>query len=240
MGTLWQNGARLTNKRVGYFTLLTWLFLLLWHAGPLLQRRFEISLAACLRASLALTTTLLSAIGMEYYARFAHRSLWHGPESSRWWLIHRTHHTHKSESDVFELNDIYSLINIPLVVGPMLWVTTAAPSLPRACLLGYTVGVSAFGTAYMVVHDGVHHRRFPVGPLARVPLVKRIADAHAEHHKSAMGPPFGMFLGPEELVAEAEGRAPAPPPRWLLLGLKATAAFTVAGLAWELCAAAVA
>jgi hypothetical protein len=32
--------------------------------------------------------------------------------------------------------------------------------------------------AYMFVHDGLVHRRFPVGPIANVPYFRRVAAAH--------------------------------------------------------------
>jgi hypothetical protein len=35
-----------------------------------------------------------------------------------------------------------------------------------------------FGMAYMFVHDGLVHRRFPVGPIANVPYLRRVAAAH--------------------------------------------------------------
>lgn len=35
-----------------------------------------------------------------------------------------------------------------------------------------------FGMAYMFVHDGLVHRRFPVGPIANVPYLRKVAAAH--------------------------------------------------------------
>lgn len=32
--------------------------------------------------------------------------------------------------------------------------------------------------AYMFVHDGLVHRRFPVGPIADVPYLRKVAAAH--------------------------------------------------------------
>jgi beta-carotene 3-hydroxylase len=48
------------------------------------------------------------------------------------------------------------------------------------------------------VHDGLVHRRFPVGPIADLPAMKRIVVAHQLHHSDKYkGVPFGMFLGPQ-------------------------------------------
>jgi hypothetical protein len=35
--------------------------------------------------------------------------------------------------------------------------------------------------AYMFVHDGLVHRRFPVGPIADVPYFRRVAASHKVH-----------------------------------------------------------
>lgn len=40
------------------------------------------------------------------------------------------------------------------------------------------LGITVFGMAYMFVHDGLVHRRFPVGPIAKVPYLRRVAAAH--------------------------------------------------------------
>jgi beta-carotene 3-hydroxylase len=39
-----------------------------------------------------------------------------------------------------------------------------------------------FGMAYMFVHDGLVHRRFPVGPVADVPYLQKVAAAHQVHY----------------------------------------------------------
>ena len=50
----------------------------------------------------------------------------------------------------------------------------------------------------MFIHDGLVHRRFPVGPIADVPYLKRVAIAHKLHHSEKYdGVPWGLFLGPQ-------------------------------------------
>ncbi|KAM3735947.1 hypothetical protein ACB098_10G125900 [Castanea mollissima] len=89
-----------------------------------------------------------AAVGMEYWARWAHRALWH---ASLW----------------------------PMHEG---------------------LGLTMYGMAYMFVHDGLVHRRFPVGPIANVPYLQRVASAHQLHHSDKFdGVPYGLFLGPKEL-----------------------------------------
>lgn len=40
------------------------------------------------------------------------------------------------------------------------------------------LGITVFGIAYMFVHDGLVHKRFPVGPIADVPYFRMVAAAH--------------------------------------------------------------
>ena len=57
-------------------------------------------------------------------------------------------------------------------------------SLQNQCLVTQGLGITVFGMAYMFVHDGLVHRRFPVGPIANVPYFRRVAAAHqvSMHH----------------------------------------------------------
>lgn len=54
------------------------------------------------------------------------------------------------------------------------------------------LGITVFGMAYMFVHDGLVHRRFPVGPIANVPYLRRVAVAHhvTNHHLSIIKLPL--------------------------------------------------
>ena len=59
------------------------------------------------------------------------------------------------------------------------------------------MGITLFGISYMFIHDGLVHKRFPVGPIADVPYLKRVAIAHKLHHSEKYGGvPWGLFLGP--------------------------------------------
>jgi beta-carotene 3-hydroxylase len=60
---------------------------------------------------------------------------------------------------------------------------------------------------YMFVHDGLVHRRFPVGPLAEMPYMKKLAAAHQLHHSNKYdGAPWGMFLAPQVRVRGMQRR----------------------------------
>jgi hypothetical protein len=47
---------------------------------------------------------------MEFYARYAHKELWHGPAL---WHVHETHHRPGARA-VFEFNDIFGSVVVKL------------------------------------------------------------------------------------------------------------------------------
>lgn len=68
---------------------------------------------------------------------------------------------------------------------------------PAGLCFGAGLGITLFGISYMFIHDGLVHKRFPVGPIADVPYLKRVAIAHKLHHSEKYGGvPWGLFLGP--------------------------------------------
>jgi hypothetical protein len=52
-------------------------------------------------------TVLLLQFGMEMWARYAHKSLWHDLPSG--WALHKSHH--EPRTGPFEANDIFAIIN---------------------------------------------------------------------------------------------------------------------------------
>ncbi|KAL4347708.1 hypothetical protein GQ457_17G024850 [Hibiscus cannabinus] len=61
-------------------------------------------------------------------------------------------------------------------------------------VFGAGLGITVFGMAYMFVHDGLVHKRFPVGPIANVPYFRKVAAAHQLHHSEKFqGVPYGRF-----------------------------------------------
>lgn len=201
-----------------------------WKYGTIIQSFKRNALGASWGQMLILLISMISAAcGMEFYARYAHGNSWHN-ESSRLYEIHMTHHGKKSKDDLFESNDYLGIMNFFLVIGPLIWSAIVPPTYGTMALLGLCIGISIFGVSYAIVHDGIHHRRFPVYGLDQIPCLRRIADAHGKHHTSTLGPPFGMFLGPQELEAAAAGVPPAPIPRYLIASLIVCSATTVLGL----------
>ncbi|XP_060971719.1 beta-carotene hydroxylase 2, chloroplastic-like isoform X1 [Cannabis sativa] len=134
-----------------------------------------------------------SAVGMEFWARWAHRALWH----ASLWHMHESHH--RARDGPFEHNDVFAIINaVPAIA--LLYYGFFNTGLLPGLSFGAGLGITLFGMAYMFVHDGLVHRRFPVGPIANVPYLRKVAAAHQFHHSGKFGGvPYGLFLGPHEL-----------------------------------------
>nr|QKN89227.1 beta carotene hydroxylase rhodoxanthin synthase [Lonicera hybrid cultivar] len=134
-----------------------------------------------------------TAVGMEFWARWTHKELWH----ASLWHMHESHH--RPGDGPFELNDVIPIINaIPAIALLSLGFLNKG-FFPDLCF-GAGLGITVFGIAYILVHDGLVHRRFPVGPIAHVPYLQKVAAAHLLHHSDRFnGVPFGLLLGPKEL-----------------------------------------
>lgn len=134
-----------------------------------------------------------AAVGMEFWARWAHKALWH----ASLWHMHESHH--KPREGPFELNDVFAIINAVPAIALLSYGFFHRGLIPGLCF-GAGLGITVFGMAYMFVHDGLVHKRFPVGPIANVPYFRRVAAAHQLHHSDKFnGVPYGLFLGPKEL-----------------------------------------
>ncbi|XP_076926651.1 beta-carotene hydroxylase 2, chloroplastic-like [Bidens hawaiensis] len=134
-----------------------------------------------------------AAVGMEYWARWAHEALWH----ASLWHMHESHH--KPREGPFELNDVFAIVNAVPAIALLYYGFFHKGLVPGLCF-GAGLGITVFGMAYMFVHDGLVHRRFQVGPIANDPYLRRVAAAHQLHHTEKFnGVPYGLFLGPKEL-----------------------------------------
>ncbi|XP_044504478.1 beta-carotene hydroxylase 2, chloroplastic isoform X2 [Mangifera indica] len=134
-----------------------------------------------------------AAVGMEFWARWAHKALWH----ASLWHMHESHH--KPREGPFELNDVFAIINAVPAIALLAYGFFHKGLVPGLCF-GAGLGITVFGMAYMFVHDGLVHKRFPVGPIANVPYFRRVAAAHQLHHSEKFnGVPYGLFLGPKEI-----------------------------------------
>ncbi|CAI9092291.1 OLC1v1027490C4 [Oldenlandia corymbosa var. corymbosa] len=112
-----------------------------------------------------------AAVGMEFWARWAHEALWH----ASLWHMHESHH--KPREGPFELNDVFAITNAVPAIALLSYGFFHKGLIPGLCF-GAGLGITVFGMAYMFVHDGLVHKRFPVGPIANVPYFRRVAAAH--------------------------------------------------------------
>ncbi|KAJ1380535.1 beta-carotene hydroxylase, partial [Sesbania bispinosa] len=107
-----------------------------------------------------------AAVGMEFWARWAHKVLWH----ASLWHMHESHH--RPREGPFELNDVFAIINAVPAIALLSYGFFHKGLVPGLCF-GAGLGITVFGMAYMFVHDGLVHKRFPVGPIADVPYFRR-------------------------------------------------------------------
>ncbi|XP_022872877.1 beta-carotene hydroxylase 2, chloroplastic-like [Olea europaea var. sylvestris] len=106
---------------------------------------------------------------------------------------------HRPREGPFELNDIFAIINAVPAIALLSYGFFHKGLVPGLCF-GAGLGITVFGMAYMFVHDGLVHKRFPVGPIANVPYFRSVAAAHQLHHSDKFeGVPYGLFLGPKEI-----------------------------------------
>ncbi|WP_437648150.1 beta-carotene hydroxylase [Sorangium sp. So ce362] len=152
-----------------------------------------------------IATALTAFATMEVWAALLHGRVWH----HALWSIHRSHHTKRRGA--FEQNDALAFLHAPIAAGLIIYGCEGAPGPLREAAFGFGLGMTAFGLAYLLVHDGLVHRRLPVSGLARIPYLARVRDAHRVHHSTG-GPPYGLFLGPLVLARRAAaGAAPGRP-----------------------------
>ncbi len=148
---------------------------------------------------------LVVAVAMEPWARLLHGRVWH----RSLWGIHRSHHSRRRGR--FERNDMLSAAHAPVAAALVMAGCNLHGPAAAACI-GVGVGMTSFGLAYVVVHDGFVHGRLPVRFLARVAWLRRIRDAHAVHHARGAAP-YGFFLGARELTQTPRARGGPPSAR---------------------------
>ena len=89
---------------------------------------------------------------MEYYARWAHKSLWH--DAPLGWALHKSHH--EPREGPFEANDIFAVMNA-LPAMSLCMYGFLRPDVVGGLCFGAGLGITLFGISYMVC-DGVSLR----------------------------------------------------------------------------------
>ncbi len=136
---------------------------------------------------------------MELWAALLHHRVWH---RGLWWM-HITHHrrrgdvAHRPAAPVgpWELNDALSCVHAPVAIALILYGCLGRVGLLREVAYGVGLGMTCYGMMYVLVHDGLAHRRLPLRWLLRFRYMRAVRAAHGLHHRTG-GPPYGMFLGP--------------------------------------------
>ena len=145
-------------------------------------------------------TWCLVACFMEFWAMILHGALWHGP----WWPTHRSHH--EPPRGRFELNDSFAVIHAVIATGLIIYGCEATPSTSAYLCVATGFGMTTFGVAYFLVHDGFIHGRLPLQFFERSAYLRRVRNAHRVHHKRDHAGPYGLFLGEWELRRQKKKR----------------------------------
>jgi beta-carotene 3-hydroxylase len=134
-------------------------------------------------------------VAMEPLTAATHRWIMHG--IGEW--FHRSHHR-PGRRPRWERNDWFPVAFAAIVMfGLWLGFNTRLTA-----LVPLAVGVTLYGIAYALVHDGYIHRRIDPFGERRIPALERLADAHRIHHLYNAAP-YGMLVPvvPAELRARA-------------------------------------
>ncbi len=154
-----------------------------------------------------MTVVLAAVVGfvvMEPLAYAGHRWVMHGAG----WVWHCSHHARTRTR--FEANDGFPVAFAALTIMAM----AAATLVPAVhLLLAVGVGVTAYGAAYVFVHDVYIHER--LGRLPRARFLEWLRRAHGLHHRHG-GEPYGMLcpILPRRLRAELATSSRDSGPGW--------------------------
>lgn len=135
---------------------------------------------------LAVATAAFVAMELVTYA--AHRWIMHGPLEN----LHNGHHRNAARSVPkrgLESNDVFPLA-FSIVVMAGLWVGFNVDGM--SWLVAVCAGVTMYGVAYTLVHDGVIHGRIPGMSRIASPTAERLTAAHHTHHRTN-AEPYGML-----------------------------------------------
>ena len=133
---------------------------------------------------IAPTAFLAAFVAMEAVSYGAHRWLMHSRRGMAW---HASHHA--PPAGRFERNDLFPVCFS--VVGIALFAIAAAGVVP-GWVWWIAAGITAYGAAYLAVHELFIHRRLSV-PLPRWRYLAWLRRSHAAHHADG-AEPYGMLL----------------------------------------------
>jgi beta-carotene 3-hydroxylase len=147
---------------------------------------------------------VLAFVFMEGVAWFSHKYVMHG----FLWKIHQDHHVPQGR---LQKNDLFSLIfAIPAWLFTMFGIMDG---LDYKLYIG--VGITLYGIAYVLVHEGLIHQRIAFLKNTQNPYLLALRRGHAAHHKhlgKEDGECFGMlWVSLKYLKGPTERTQPAKP-----------------------------
>ena len=125
---------------------------------------------------------VVTFVAMEGVSYAMHRWVMHGIGM----VWHRSHHAPPQGG--LERNDLFPVCFAAL--GVVLFAVASSDASP--ILWAVAAGITAYGAAYLAVHEIYIHRRVPVRA-PRLAYLDWLRDAHRGHHVSG-GEPYGMLL----------------------------------------------
>ncbi|MGI4777131.1 MAG: sterol desaturase family protein [Janthinobacterium lividum] len=134
--------------------------------------------------------TLITTATMEGIAWLSHRYLMHGPG----WGWHASHHEPRTRR--LEKNDLFAVCFAVFAIV-LIWFGTSG-AWP---LQWVGAGMTLYGLLYFVVHDGMVHRRWPLGFVPQHGYLRRLYQAHLLHHATTTrhgAVSFGFLIAPSE------------------------------------------
>ncbi|MEJ7932444.1 sterol desaturase family protein [Ramlibacter sp. AN1015] len=129
----------------------------------------SVSLLAWLRDA---AVVLAAVLAMEGIAWLAHRYVMHGIG----WGWHASHHAPRAGR--FERNDLYAIVFAAIAIA----LIAAGQDPQRRVLALVGLGMTVYGALYLLVHDGLVHRRLPMAWQPRGGYLRRLVEAHQLHH----------------------------------------------------------
>lgn len=144
-------------------------------------------------------------VAMEPITALTHRFVMHGVG----WVLHRSHHDRAASR--WEANDLFPVMFAGVVcTGFAVGFNVGGAGV----LVPIGIGITLYGVAYALVHDLYIHGRAGGRRIGSNPVLDRLAEAHADHHRTG-GAPYGMLLPvaarrPAEDIGERISTRPAP------------------------------
>jgi len=115
---------------------------------------------------------LAAFFGMEGVAYASHRWIMHGPM----WHWHESHHLPRRGK--FERNDLFGLVFSVIAMT----LIGSGLAFSRSWPISLGIGMTAYGAAYLFLHDILVHRRFGIVLRPRSAYFRAVIRSHRIHH----------------------------------------------------------